>query len=321
MVSAESGADHPEWNPPALKNTALGATYACAGVPQLICVDVSAALTIAAASLAAAQRDLILVLVNDPTYGGSGGALAVASTHAAVGELVLHELGHSLGLLADEYGGPAPPACDAAYEPPKANATKDLIKWTSWIDPSTPIPTYTTAPGLPGLYSSAKYCDNTLFRPTYNSKMRSLGVPFMVRQDPANLLRAHRLWTVELVPDSEAPLQVTLSLNTTGSFDPKTGVATVGGTVGCNVPGYVSDVTGTLQQKKGRVLLTAGFSAGGFECTPPATAWSATATSAKGFFADGQATLMNVNSYACNEVSCDDTSTPGPITIQLSGQK
>jgi hypothetical protein len=91
--------------------------------------------------------------------------------------------------------------------------------------------------------------------------------------------------------------------------------------VSCNVPGYVYDVTGTLQQKKGRVLLTAGFSAGGFECTPPTTACSATATSAKGFFTDGKATLLNVNSYACTEVSCDDTSTPGPITIQLSGKE
>jgi IgA Peptidase M64 len=102
----------------------------------------------------------------------------VASTHAAVGELVLHELGHSLGLLADEYGGPAPPACDAAVEPPEANVTKDLIKWTSWIDSGTPIPTFMTAPGVPGLYHGAKYCDYNLFRPTYNSKMRSLGVPF-----------------------------------------------------------------------------------------------------------------------------------------------
>ena len=30
----------------------------------------------------------------------------MASTHPAVVELVLHELGHSFGLLADEYGGP-----------------------------------------------------------------------------------------------------------------------------------------------------------------------------------------------------------------------
>jgi hypothetical protein len=178
VLSAESGADHPEANPPVFKNTALGATYACAGVPQLICVDVSAALTIAAESLSAAQRDIILVLVNDPTYGGSGGAIAVASTHSAVVELVLHELGHSFGLLADEYGGPPPPACDAAFEPPEANVAKDLIKWASWIDFSTSIPTYTTAPSVPGLYQGAKYCDSNLFRPTYNSKMRSLGVPY-----------------------------------------------------------------------------------------------------------------------------------------------
>jgi hypothetical protein len=182
VVSAESGADHPEWNPPAFKNTALGATYSCAGIPQLICVNVSAALTMAAESLSAAQRDLILVLVNDPTYGGSGGAIAVASTHTAVVELVLHELGHSFGLLADEYGGPPPPVCDASVEPPEPNATREmaptLIKWASWIDASTPIPTFTTAPGSPGLYQGAKYCDYTHFRPTYNSKMRSLGVPF-----------------------------------------------------------------------------------------------------------------------------------------------
>jgi len=180
VVSADSGADHPEWDPPAFKNTALGATYYCAGIPQLICVDVSAALTIAADSLPAVQRDLILVLVNDATYGGSGGAIAVASTHTSVVELVLHELGHSLGLLADEYGGPAPPECDASVEPPEANATMvwTLIKWASWIDASTPIPTFTTAPGIPGLYQGAKYCDHTLFRPTNNSKMRSLGVPF-----------------------------------------------------------------------------------------------------------------------------------------------
>ena len=53
-----------------------------------------------------------------------------------------------------------------------------LIKWNIWIDSSTPIPTLTTLPGIPGLYEGAQYCDNGLFRPTYNSKMRSLGVPF-----------------------------------------------------------------------------------------------------------------------------------------------
>jgi hypothetical protein len=121
--------------------------------------------------------------------------------------------------------------------------------------------------------------------------------------------------------DLGAPLQVILSLNATGSFDPKTGVATVGGTVGCNVPGSVSDVNGTLQQKIGRVLLTAQFSTGGFECTPPKTTWSATAASPNGLFTGGKARLSNAFSSACNETSCSEASISGPVTVKLSGKK
>ncbi len=182
VVSNESGADHPEREPPVFKDTALDATYNCAGIQRLICVDVSKVNTVVSQSLSAAAREVIVVLVNDVEYGGSGGAVAVASVHPAVVELVLHELGHSFGLLADEYGGPPPPACNASIEPSEANATKEtqreLIKWTSWIDLSTPIPTPGPDPGLPGLYEGARYCDTGLYRPTYNSKMRSLGPPY-----------------------------------------------------------------------------------------------------------------------------------------------
>jgi hypothetical protein len=122
------------------------------------------------------------------------------------------------------------------------------------------------------------------------------------------------------VLDLGAPLQVTLSLNATGSFDPKTGAAMFGGTVGCNMPGYVYYFYGTLQQKIGRVLLRADFFIDGFECTPPKTAWSATATSPNGLFTGGKTTLSNVYSYACNEWSCDDDYIPDPVTIQLSGK-
>jgi hypothetical protein len=116
--------------------------------------------------------------VNDPAYGGSGGAVAVSSTHPDAVEIVLHELGHSLGLLADEYGGPPPPECNASVEPPEVNATRSTdraaIKWNYWINASTDLPTLSTAAGMPGLYPGAKYCDTGLYRPTYNSKMRSL---------------------------------------------------------------------------------------------------------------------------------------------------
>ena len=221
VVSNESGADHPERSPPVFKDTALDATYNCAGIQRLICVDLSTALTIASDSLPATQRDLLLVLVNDPEYGGSGGAIAVASTHPEVVELVLHELGHSFGLLADEYGGPPPPSCNASVEPPEPNATKEtvraLIKWAVWIDPSTPIPTLTTAPGLPGLYEGAKYCDQGLFRPTYNSKMRSLGVPFEQINGEQLIKRTYN-WVSPIDESSPAAADLTVVRGQTQQF-------------------------------------------------------------------------------------------------------
>jgi hypothetical protein len=40
------------------------------------------------------------------------------------------------------------------------------------------VPTPGATPGLPGLYEGAKYCDQGLYRPTYDSKMRTLYRPF-----------------------------------------------------------------------------------------------------------------------------------------------
>jgi hypothetical protein len=179
VISAESGADHPETQ--TYKNTALDATYNCAGIQRLICADHYKVLDVVTAVMLPSERDAILVLVNDDTYGGSGGFFAVSSTHPDGVEIVLHELGHSVGLLADEYAGGGA-SCDSSVEPAEPNATtstaRGTIKWNAWIDPSTEIPTDSYGVGVPGLYLGAKYCDSGLYRPTYDSKMRSLGVPF-----------------------------------------------------------------------------------------------------------------------------------------------
>ena len=180
VVSSQSGADHPEKD--SFVNTALDATYNCDATQRLICINSTKANTIVGNSVAPAQRDIVLVIVNDAEYGGSGGPIAVTSTHPDALELILHELGHSFGLLADEYGGPAPPSCINNVEPSAANATKAtdraLIKWNHWIDPSTPLPTQTMALGVPGIYQGAAYCDAGLYRPTFESKMRVLGQPY-----------------------------------------------------------------------------------------------------------------------------------------------
>jgi len=117
VISSESGADHPELSPPVFRDTAFDAHYNCAQIVRLICVNTSSVIDVVSSTLEPSQRDITLVVVNDSEYGGSGGSPIVASTNELSGELVLHELGHGFGLLADEYGGPPPPVCDASVEP------------------------------------------------------------------------------------------------------------------------------------------------------------------------------------------------------------
>jgi hypothetical protein len=225
VVSNESGADHPEQSPPLFKDTALDATYNCAGIQRLICVNSSNVNTVLARSIVPDMRDLVLIIVNDPTYGGSGGAFAVASVHPEVVEIILHELGHSFGLLADEYGGPPPPDCNASVEPPEPNATKEsdpeLIKWRVWIDPSTPVPTAGATVSEPGLYESAKYCDTGLFRPTYDSKMRSLNQPFEQINSEQLVKRVYN-WASPIDAVEPSDTMVTLTAEESRNFSVET---------------------------------------------------------------------------------------------------
>jgi hypothetical protein len=211
VISNQSGQDHPEIN--SFKDTAFDGGYNCGGIQRLICVDVSKVNAALSRSLAPSQYDLKIVIVNDSEYGGSGGSVAVASTNGAVVELVLHETGHSFGLLADEYGGPPPPSCNNTVEPSNANSTKQtdrtLIKWAAWIAPSTPLPTTSTTPAVPGAYQGASYCDAGLYRPTYNSKMRSLGVPY----EQINVEQiTKRIYNLVSPLDSYSPTAASLTL-------------------------------------------------------------------------------------------------------------
>src|SRR5262245_24577643 len=137
VTSNESGVDHPERG--VFRDTALDSSYNCAGIQRLICVDTAKVNgVLSRTALAPNARELILIIVNDTEYGGSGGTVAVASIHPSAVEIILHELGHSFGLLADEYGGPPPPSCNPSAVNPNVTGetTRALIKWNAWINPS-----------------------------------------------------------------------------------------------------------------------------------------------------------------------------------------
>ena len=215
VASAESGVDHPERG--VFRNTAFDSAYNCAGIQRLICANVGKVATAASNSLAPDARDLIILIVNDSEFGGSGGAIAVASTHRSALNTVLHETGHTLGLLADEYTS-NPPTCDNTVEPSQVNVTRETsraaIKWNAWIDPSTPVPTSTTQPALPGLYLGARYCTVGLYRPTHSSKMRDSTRPYE-QVNSEQLVR--RIYNRVSPVDSATPAASSLSLTTAQS--------------------------------------------------------------------------------------------------------
>ena len=101
-ASLESGADHPDENPPVFKNTVYGATYNTGGTPRCLYIQ-NTSLALQDASLAPAVEGRVIVLVNDDRYGGCAGTFSVSYNGASMAEVQVHELSHSFGGLADEY--------------------------------------------------------------------------------------------------------------------------------------------------------------------------------------------------------------------------
>jgi hypothetical protein len=203
--SDQSGADHPPYDTgcayndatccgdPSMQNdpqqgtmvsTAYDSRYCAYWIYRLLVVNQSKVL---AAAAAFPDWDTILVIVNDPTYGGSGGALSVVSTNASGVQIAQHEFGHSFVDLADEYESAYPgfPTCSDINGPACESNVTDVtdrlqLKWNSWIFPTTPIPTpeYSVYSPLVGSFEGARFLSSGMYRSGLNCIMRSLGAPY-----------------------------------------------------------------------------------------------------------------------------------------------
>jgi len=143
----------------------------------------------------APDADLLIVLVNDGGHGGCRtGDLTFSTIKGGFEETVVHELGHGLADLADEYDYDR----DARYtggEPSQANVTTDtsrsLLKWRDLVLSSTTLPTQQQAncdnPSHPpspvaadivGLFEGAMYRRCDIYRPQFTCYMKRSGDPF-----------------------------------------------------------------------------------------------------------------------------------------------
>lgn len=166
------------------RDTALGGVIGCFQIDRLLCVDDNLVLAAVSQVTTPEQRDFILVVSNTDIYGGSGGvAEAVMSMNQYSAELALHELGHTMFGLADEYANPGEICADPNGEPPKPNATRDTdpgtLKWRAFVAADTALPTPEGAypVGTVGLFLGGDNCAD-VYRPTEDSRMRTLGKPW-----------------------------------------------------------------------------------------------------------------------------------------------
>jgi hypothetical protein len=175
VASQESGADRPSQG--IFRNTALDATYETSGIDRLLTINTSKANAAVNENLSGTgiTADMRMATVNDATYGGSGGTWAVyAGPNGQARELAIHELSHAFSKTADEYV-----TRTGAYtggEPAAVNATKDPsgAKWSHWLGFEDPRADYLDI----GAYEGAADYPAGVYRPSLDSKMRTLSRPF-----------------------------------------------------------------------------------------------------------------------------------------------
>lgn len=208
VASDESGADDPAscaGGTGAAPRTYFDATFCSSGIPRALTVD--SLLVLQTVTAQVPQFHSAQVIVNSPKYGGTGGQVGVSSTatQKADGtpvdwrEILIHEMGHSIFGLADEYEylqgcDFAEPAHDVWTfgEPAQPNVTKSPTAAGKWADlvNTVNLPTTSNADCAHcdpqpspsafwvGTFEGAGTYHCGLYRPMFDCKMRKLSVPF-----------------------------------------------------------------------------------------------------------------------------------------------
>lgn len=181
IPSNESGADHPATAtdvtepvfPEVYKDTYFNATFDAFNFHRFLYYGIdfadAASAEVKINTVLATNfptYDQALILVNTNTYGGTGGEFPISSTGNSANEIAIHELGHSLFNLKDEY------EVNPIFYAEAINMTQEnnpsAVKWKNWINDN----------GV-GVYQyGSAGVSATWFRPHQRCKMRYLGDPF-----------------------------------------------------------------------------------------------------------------------------------------------
>lgn len=202
VISNESGVD----NDPVQgidRDTAMDMYFFCGGIERALCVSVFQALAFADN---APDVDQTIAVANSTKYGGVGyvssdlATMSGGNTQSA--QVAIHEFGHTLGNLADEYtyggpsnytGGERPEANVSILQSSQMQAAGS--KWAAWLGVNNP-----DFDGLTSTFEGGYYSVTGVYRPSQNSMMRNLNRPFNHPSAETLIIEMYKL--VDLIESS-----------------------------------------------------------------------------------------------------------------------
>lgn len=142
-VSNESGIKHPntasdcsasgENVPTSNPDNLFGTTFDLYGIHRLIYPS-EIGMIAEILSETVPEYDIVVLANNTSFYGGAGGEYASITMHSSAPEIALHEIGHSFGLLSDEYYAGDMYAGEAINMTQNTNTS--TVKWKNWVGSS-----------------------------------------------------------------------------------------------------------------------------------------------------------------------------------------
>lgn len=179
--SMEGGSSMPGEN--IWRNTALKSSYYTFDSERYIMIDDFQGVRNVAANV---PYDYIYILANTKKYGGGGiynfYGISAAGDERFAGKVYVHEFGHLMSGLGDEYVGTT--SFDELYpksvEPWEENLTTlvnfESKEWSKMLPKGTKIPTKTVTERVLGVYEGGGYQSQGIYRPWVNCIMRDLWV-------------------------------------------------------------------------------------------------------------------------------------------------
>jgi len=179
--SEESGTDEPRQG--VFRNTVLNASFNTLDIDRYLLLEDNHRMHQMAARV---PYDTIVVLVNTTRYGGGSICLdfCVGSTgHPSSPAVFVHELGHGLSYLADEYIGNVSynDMYPEGIEPVEPNITRELnpekIKWKAFLTKDVQLPTLSSNPSsnerVVGAFEGGGYVAKGMYRAEKKCSMGS----------------------------------------------------------------------------------------------------------------------------------------------------